>query len=247
MQALNTSAGRVRAVTDRFEELCARIGRFSGPHAAPVSTTDLPFRTLLLAIVIGAAIFGAVMGTYEIGGDGVGGGRWPLLFYSAIKVPTLILLTTAVCLPAYFVLNTVAGLRDDFSRSLRAVLAGQAAVALALASLAPLTRVAYETGITHGQAQMFNAMMFALATGAGQIVMLRHYRAIMAANPAAASRHRVMLLVWIVLYVFTGIQTGWILRPYIGVPGLEVRFFRVDAFTNAYEYFLRLVMRGGGG
>jgi len=223
-----------RRATDRFEGLCARIGR-RGVIA------DLPVSTLLLCIAIGAAVFGAVMGTYEVASEGVGGrARWPLVFYSAIKVPTLILLTTGICLPAYFVLNTVAGVRDDFGKSIRAVLAGQAALALSLASLAPLTRVAYATGITHGQAQLFNAFMFVLATTTGQIVMLRHYRAIIAGNPDNATRHRAMLIAWIVMYVFTGVQTGWILRPYIGSPTLEVRFFRVDAFTNAYEYFLQL-------
>jgi hypothetical protein len=231
------TAGGLRKLTDRFEELCARIGR-----RGILTTADLSIGTLLGVIAFGTGVFGTVMGTFDV----VGSGRWPLVLYSAVKVPTLILLTTAMCLPAYYVLNTVAGLRDDFGKSVRAVLAGQAALALALASLSPLTRVAYESGVTHGQAQQFNALMFVLATAAGQVVMLRHYRSIMASNPMAAGRHRAMLWAWLIMYVFTGIQTGWILRPYIGAPGLEVRFFRVNAFTNAYEHFLKMVPWGGG-
>lgn len=236
MHAAGHIRGGARGAADRFEGFCARIGRPGREAGAPLA---VPW--LLAAIACGGAIFGAVMGTYQVGEPG----RWPLVIYAALKVPSLIMVTTAVCLPAFFVLNTVLGLRDDFGRAVRAVLAGQAALALALASLAPLTRVAYESGIGHGGAQLFNAGMFALATGAGQAVMLRHYRAIIASNHDLEDRHRAMLWAWVVMYVFTGVQTGWVLRPYIGAPGLEVRFFRVDAFTNAYVYFLRLVFGGG--
>jgi len=236
VRAAGSIAGVSADLAGRFESLCARIGRpseFVPDDGAGVLTV----RSLLAAIGAGGAIFGAVMGTFEISGAG----RWPLVLYAGVKVPSLIMVTTAVCLPAFFVLNTVLGLRDDFGRAVRAVLAGQAALALALASLSPLTRVAYESGIRHGGAQLFNAGMFAVATAVGQAVMLRHYRAIVKANPATAGRHRAMLWAWVVMYVFTGVQTGWILRPYIGAPGLNVAFFREDAFTNAYVYFLRLV------
>ena len=225
-------AAAVPGLADRFEALSARIGRPERAGAAALS-----LRQVLGAIVVGGAFFGAVMGTYLVGVPG----RWPLVLYAAIKVPALIMITTAVCVPAFFVLNTVLGLRDDFGRALRAVLAGQAGLVLALASLSPLTRVAYESGISHGGAQLFNAGLFAIATAAGQTVMLRHYRSIFEAAPDRAPRHRVMLWAWVAMYVFTGVQAGWILRPYIGAPGLDVHFFRADAFSNAYVYFLRLL------
>jgi len=222
----------VRGVPGRFEKFCARIGRPVATRAEPLGVLSL-----LAAVVAGGMVFGAVLGTFRV----EDAGRWPLVFFSAIKVPALIMVTTAVCLPAFFVLNTVLGLRDDFGRAVRAVLAGQAGLTLALASLAPLVRVAYESGISHAGAQLFGAAMFGLATFAGHTVMTRHYRGIVGANPGAADRHRVMLWAWVAMYVFTGIQAGWVLRPYIGVPGLEVRFFRADAFSNAYVYFIRLV------
>lgn len=236
MGALSLKAGGWTSATSRFETFCARLGR----RRSDISESPISISSLLITIVTGAAIFGAVMGTFMVGGAG----RWPLVIYAAVKVPTLILLTTALCLPAFFVLSTVLGLRDDFGRSVRAVLAGQATLALALASLSPLTRVAYESGISHSGAQLFNAALFVLATAAGQLAMLGHYRSIIAANPQAKQRHRTMLVAWVAMYVFTGIQTGWILRPYIGAVDLDVRFFRADAFTNAYEYFLRLVFGG---
>ncbi len=216
-------------------------------------------RVLLAAIVLAGAVYGGVMGTFQL----TSLARLPLVAFSAFKVPILIVLTTAICLPAYFVLNTILGLREDFPRALRAVLIGQTAQAIALASLAPLVLVAYASGVTHGQAQLASALNFLLATGVGQVVLIRHYRVLIRedgempraagrgasgggeANGGRGAKHRIMLWTWVVIYAFVGIQLGWILRPYIGVPGLPVQFFREDAFSNAYVYFLRLILRGG--
>jgi len=200
-----------------------------------------PWRMLIAWIAAAGAIHGAAMGMFRLDSAE----RIALVAYSAIKVPVLILLTTAIVLPAYFILNTILGLREDFARALRAVLFGQAGLALALASLAPFTMLAYASGVSHGQAQLFGALMFAIATGLGQVVLLRHYRPLIAGTGERGHRHRLMLWAWVVLYAFVGIQLGWILRPYIGVPGMPVQFFREDAFSNAYTYFLRLALRGG--
>ena len=43
-----------------------------------------------------------------------------------------------------------------------------------------------------------------------------------------------MLRTWIFVYVFVGIQMGWVLRPFIGNPRAPVQFFREDSWSNAY-------------
>jgi len=55
----------------------------------------------------------------------------------------LLLVSFALCLPSFYVINTLAGLRADFPEALRAVVATQACVAIVLASLAPVTVVSY--------------------------------------------------------------------------------------------------------
>ncbi len=44
-----------------------------------------------------------------------------------------------------------------------------------------------------------------------------------------------MLYTWIVIYVFVGIQMGWVLRPFIGDPRTPVQFFREGSWSNAYR------------
>ena len=206
------------------------LGR-RGPVQLPRQWWVLP----LLVLATGP-IYGAFMGSFSVATID----RWLLIVYVAVKVPLLIFVTTAVCVPGFFVLNTVLGLRNDFGRAMRAIFAGQAAMTVALASLGPITQVAYLSGLTHRGALLFNAGMFTVATAIAQLVMFRRYREL-TSDPVAGARHRVMLWMWVVLYVFVGIQMGWMLRPFVGSPGLPVAFFREEPFSNAYVVVLRLV------
>jgi hypothetical protein len=181
----------------------------------------------LLATIVGAgALYGAFMGSFAC--DSVE--RLAMVAFAAIKVPLLIFATTAVCLPGFFVFNTVAGLRGMFARALRAIAAGQAATATALASLAPVIRFVYASGVDHRWALIANSGLFTLATVAGQTVLVRHYRRLIEQQPA----HGIMLRLWLGLYAFVGMQMGWMLRPFVGAPGMAVTFFRDEPFSNAY-------------
>src|SRR5688500_9310417 len=94
---------------------------------------------LALLVVLFGLAYGTVMGTYA----GPQGPRVTQMAYSAVKVPLLLLLTFAISLPSFFVLNTLLGVRDDFGEAVRALVATQAALTIVLASLAPFTGVWY--------------------------------------------------------------------------------------------------------
>jgi hypothetical protein len=183
-------------------------------------------RTLVSTIVVAGSFYGAFMGSYACDSAA----RLKMVLFAAIKVPMLIVATTGLCLPGFFVFNTVAGLRDAFARAIRAILAGQAGSALALASLAPAVRFVYASGVGHRWALIANTGIFTLATLAGQMVLLRQYRPLIEEQP----RHRQMLRLWLCLYAFVGTQLGWMLRPFVGAENLAVTFFREGAFSNAY-------------
>lgn len=197
-----------------------------------VSTRRIPWWFYPVVVLVMGGMYGAVMGSWDIAGNG----RWRLVPYAAIKVPLLILSTTAICLPAYFVLATVLGVRNTFRPSLAAIAAGQAAMTTALASLAPITRFVYVCGVSHQQALVLSAGMFSFATLAATVVMLGRFRPLIQAD----RRNRLCLIAWVVMYVFVGIQSGWMLRPFVGSPGLQVSFFREGAFSNAYIAVVRI-------
>jgi hypothetical protein len=72
-----------------------------------------------------------------------------------------------------------------------------------------------------------------------QWLLRREYRPLIRRHPA----HRWILRTWIVIYVFVGIQMGWVLRPFIGNPGAPVRFFREDSWSNAYVVVAEMTWR----
>jgi hypothetical protein len=210
----------------RIHQLLTRLA-LGDPRADP------PVARLVLIVAGAGAIYGACMGGYSLHSPE----RWLLVPIAAIKVPLLLLVTALVCLPAFFVLNSVCGLRRDFPDALRAVVAAQAVLALALASLGPITRFAYACGIDHREAILFSAIMFTLATIAGHRGMLARYRVLI----TRGARHRIMLWAWVMMYAFVGIQMGWLLRPFVGSPDLPPALFRDEAFTNAYVALWRII------
>jgi len=208
--------------------------RGTGPFD-PAARVRRPWWLLPVLIVAFGPIYGAIMGSFGLDSAG----RLLQVTFSAVKVPLLLMATTALCLPAFFVLNTVCGLRQEFGRAFQAILAGQAGLSVVLASLCPLTRFFYFSSADYNHALVFNAAAFALAAVGGQMVMLRYYRLLICRHPA----HRIMLYAWLALYAFVGIQMGWTLRPFIGAPGMPVTFFREGPFTNAYVVVARLIAR----
>src|SRR5437762_1887759 len=123
----------------------------------------------LAAVVAGGAAYGAVMGAF----GGLGGDRALQVVFSAAKVPLLILVTTALALPSFFVVNTLLGLRDDFPGAVRAVAATQAAVAVVLAGLAPYTALWYASTRDYQEATLFNALTLGVASPSAQWVLRR--------------------------------------------------------------------------
>ena len=170
---------------------------------------------------------------------GVWGARPLQSCYSGLKVPMLLGISTAVCLPSFYAVNSLLGLRRDFAAAVRGILAAQATLAIAVASLSPVTLFVYASGASYRFALTFNGLAFALAAAAGQLALARHYRPLIRSN----GRHRWARNVWLALYVFVAIQAAWVLRPYIGAPDLPPTFLRRDAWTNAYVEVWNLVAR----
>lgn len=204
------------SVAAPVDELLRAEGRFA------VDAERVPWLVLAALVSVGGLVFGATMGSFGL--------RPEQAFYSGVKVPLLLACSSVVVVPSFLVLNTVMGLRDDLPRALRGVFSAQATVALTLAALAPVTAFTYVSGVAYDDAILLNGVVFAIATVAGQTTLSRHYRPLIAANPL----HRVGRFAWVSLYVFVAIQLAWVLRPFVGNPRIETRFFREGAWSNAY-------------
>lgn len=188
---------------------------------------------LALFVATFGGLYGLAMGSF--GGVFVGD-RWLQMTFSAAKVPMLLLTAFSLCLPSFYVFNALLGLQKDFLRAIAAVVASQACLAVVLASLSPLTLLCYFSTDDYNFAVLFNGAPFLLASLAAQYALARAYRPLIAAN----RRHRIAMILWLMLYVFVAIQLAWILRPFVGSPNLPATFLRTDALTNAYVALLGL-------
>ena len=193
----------------------------------PASRLAFSPRRLLAMIVFFGMVYGALMGLFY--GPDQAPRLWQAL-YSATKVPLLLMLTFLLALPSFYVLNMLMGLAGDFGEAMRALLATQAGLTIVLASLGPFTVLFYTSTTNYDAAILFNALMFATASFAAQRLLKRFYAPLIARN----RRHRRMVVFWIILYAFIGVQMGWVLRPFIGDPRTQTTFFREGAWGNAY-------------
>ncbi len=196
-------------------------------RAERVLRGETSVRDLWLVLACGMS-YGLVMGCF--------GGRWLQLVYSAVKVPILLLATVGLSLPSFFVLNTLLGLRDDFRAVVRAIVGAQAGLTVILVSLAPVTAFWYVSSTDYRAAILFNGLMFGVASFGAQVILRRSYGPLIARDP----KHRILLRVWLIFYIFVGVQLGWVLRPFVGDPANPVEFFRAEAWDNAYVIVARM-------
>ena len=190
-------------------------------------------RVLARAIILGGAIQGAAMGAFAL----LNGGNAAFIFISAVKVPLFLGIAAGLMLPALYVLYALFGLGDEFAIALRALVGGQAAFALILASFSPLTLVFYLSGASYRGALGFNLFLFALAGFAAQNTIRLRFQTLLERD----ARHWKLLSIGFALWAFVAVQLAWNLRPFVGNPDAPAQFLRPDAFTNAYLAIWRIL------
>jgi len=220
--------------------MAALINGFDNTVRAILRGATLPERHIVRCLVLGAAVYGALMGTYSGFGGQLSG--WQMLF-SAVKVPALLLVTFALCLPGFFVINALVGLAADFTQARRALLLTQATMSLVLASLAPFTLLFYASSNHYQAAILCNALMFALASLTAQMLLRRLYAPLIARD----ARHAALLRCWLVLFGFTAVQLAYVLRPFVGDPEKATTMFRSGAWDNAYVVIGKMIWSVIGG
>jgi hypothetical protein len=202
-------------VGDLLDELLRGRGRF-----APGAAT--PWSALAVLLVLAGMVHGAALGSFA--GRPIGSA------YSALKIPLLLVVSTLPCLPLTYALHALLGLREELFEALRAIIAAQAVFGVVLAATSPLLLLAYASTSSYPHAVAAGGACHLLALLAAQAALRRRYRPL----ERRAPRHRVTRRAFTLVYGFVAIEMAWILRPFVGAPTLEPRFFRENALTNAY-------------
>ena len=184
-------------------------------------------------------LYGAAMGSYRLINNPDGSFWQELLhlLFASSKLPLLIGITFVLALPSFYVFYLLAGLASDFQKVFKALIDTHTLFAITLASLIPFTLFYYYSTNDYLSAVLFNGVMFGIAAFVRQVVLRRTYRPLIQGN----CRHRLLLRTWFLIYAFIGIQTGWLLRPWIGVPGSNIDYFREDTWSIAYLELAKII------
>jgi hypothetical protein len=191
-------------------------------------------------ILAGAGLYGAAMGWWRDPQQAL---------YVAIKFPLIILLTVLCNALLNGMLAPLLGLNIPFRQSFCAILMSFTMVSAILGAFSPI--IAFMVWNTPGIASkpfagsaysfimLAHVAVIALAGVTGNI-RLSQLLARLGGNQAIARR---VMFAWLAGNLFLGSQLSWILRPFIGSPGLPVEFLRTTAFSgNFYEAVFRSLM-----
>lgn len=180
-------------------------------------------------IVIGTGLFGAALGSW----------RAPMqALYAGLKLPLVLLLTALLNGLINALLAPLLGLNLSLRASLSAVLASFAICAAILGSLSPILAFLIWNSPALGSGNSGGAHSMILITNVGSLALsgaagnLRLYQTLAALGNAAVARR--VLVAWLGMNLFLGSQLSWVLRPFVGSPGLEVEFLRPDAFHGSF-------------
>lgn len=190
-----------------------------------------------LAFVALAVFYGAIMGAHGLlhgGGDG-----WKFVLASAAKLPMLFLFTLAICLPLLYVLNVLIGPRARMSVVLGLLMSSIAVTSTVLAACAPIVGFFMLSTDSYNFVKLLNVGVFALAGGYGVWYLGKGLYELSPPAPAGqpptpAQRGTSTIITWwLVTYGVVGSQMAWLLRPFMGQPGVPFSFFRAQE-SNFY-------------
>ena len=155
----------------------------------------------LLALVVGAGTFGAVLATSRGGLQ---------LLYSAVKLPLAILITLCLCVPAFFAIARALGRDIVFGGMVGLMLSAAGRAALVLMALAPAVWFLFDRGLDYHLGVLLSAGCYGLAG----VSALR----LVASGVGLDARGLGILACCAAVLLPTGAQSAWMLRPFIGRP-----------------------------
>jgi hypothetical protein len=230
------------------------------------SLAEVPIAGMVVLIIALGAIYGIGMGTFALAK--AGGPSFAQFVASGVKIPLLFLLTLLVTFPSLYVFNALVGSRLDLMAVLRLLLASLGVTLAVLASFGPIVAFFSVSTTSYSFMVLLNVAVCTTAGVLGLIFLRQtlHRLTLTATLPrppepplrpgtlppgpldhptgqALGSHVRGVFRCWMVLFALVGSQMGWVLRPFIGQPGLPFTFFRPrgdNFFLGVWHHVLNL-------
>jgi len=179
----------------------------------------LPVRRLVVLGAVLGAIYGACLGMPRVfSGAGDGGQQ---VVASMVKVPLLFALTLLVTFPSLYVFIALQRLSLSCGALLRVVLLAIVVHLGVVASLGPVFVFFAASTPSYPFLLLLNVAFFALGGMIGMMVLRRATRSTAQGEPS-----RRLIGIWGMVYAIVGAQMGWLLRPFLGRPGVPFAWLR---------------------
>ena len=182
---------------------------------------------LFIICAIGAGLMGLSLGFYSM--------DTKQFIASTVKLPLLLILSMAICVPSLFMFNTLTGNKMRLSQMISLVMLGLADMSVFLASFSPIM-LFFIFSSRHYVFIQFLLTVFCAVAGYISFRTIRNGNAYYN-KKFNYSSSSLILYIWLLIYGFVGLQLSWILRPYIGSPSLDFTLFR-EAGSNIFLHFL---------
>jgi hypothetical protein len=227
------------------------------------SLAEVPIAGMVVLIIALGAIYGMGMGTFALAK--AGGPSFAQFIASGVKIPLLFLLTLLVTFPSLYVFNALVGSRLDLTAVLRLLLASLGVTLAVLASFGPIVAFFSVSTTSYSFMVLLNVAVCATAGILGLTFLRQTLHRLTIVKPpeppplppgslppgpldhpagqALGSHVRGVFRCWMVLFALVGSQMGWVLRPFIGQPGLPFTFFRPrgdNFFIGVWQHVLNL-------
>ncbi len=185
-----------------------------------------------LAIIAFSAVYGATMGVYAGGLQ---------VFYDAVKIPMLLLISLYVTAPSYYVLSSVFGGKRSFSQMTILLLSSLTVMSTVLLALVPINlffifTTANATYSTYAFLVILNVVIFALA---GLFTLAYLLSGFMKMHPGIGWTPA--FFIGSIILMFVGTQLAWVLRPYFHYYPQFVRPVEKNFYIAMIELVIKLI------
>lgn len=195
---------------------------------------------------------------------------------SAVKVPLLFFLTLAVTLPSLYVFNALVGSRLSIVSVIRLLVAMLGVMLAVLASFGPIVVFFSVSTESYPFMKLLNVLVAGMAGFLGLAFLLRTLHRLVLAQvdmdssstkafssakgdeeedpagaldqvgPETSDKARSVFQVWVIVFSLVGAQMSWVLRPFIGKPGMEFSWFR-ERDSNFFQDVADSIIKLFGG
>ena len=192
--------------------------------------------SMLVASAIFLALYGGVMGASN---------SLPQVFSSALKLPTLFLITLLICAPSLYFFNILFGSKQSILQNIALMLTAMTTTSVLLVSLAPVTLFFLTTTSGYQFFKLLNVAIFAVSGVMGLMFLKQGFEhSVDAENKEGQLARRRLFLIWMLLYAFVGTQMAWTLRPFMGAPDepfMIVRQVGGNFYANVIQSLMNLL------